>query len=77
MSVVWVLVICTGVSWGGCGHRNTGIFPDAQSCYEALGHVKMEKSGSLATGKGTGDSAYAACLPQQKTTATPTREGEG
>lgn len=38
----WILVVCIGVFWGGCGGTIRTVFDTKEECYEALG--KMHKS---------------------------------
>lgn len=36
----WVLVICLGVSWAGCGAVQIAEYPTEDSCYRALAALK-------------------------------------
>lgn len=36
----WVLVICLGVSWAGCGALQKAEYPTEDSCYRALEAMK-------------------------------------
>ena len=37
----WVLQICIGISWLGCGEKMTAEFPTAETCYVALRTMKV------------------------------------
>ena len=37
---MWQLVICIGVSWGGCGSYQESTYPTEDSCYRALREMK-------------------------------------
>lgn len=36
----WILSICIGVSWGGCGQYLKVPYPNEESCYRALSAMK-------------------------------------
>ena len=36
----WMLDVCTGVSWGGCGRHSNVPFPTEESCYRSLATLK-------------------------------------
>lgn len=40
--MAYILIICIGVSWGGCGASTRGIFPDEESCFRALREAKHD-----------------------------------
>lgn len=41
---MWMLTICIGVSWAGCGSAPRFQFADEQSCYRALDHIRTGDS---------------------------------
>lgn len=61
--MTWVLFICAGISWGGCGVVTKVPMASKAECYEALAAVRFNESGSNSR------SAYALCRPLKKADA--------
>lgn len=57
--MIWTLVICGGISGWGCGTVSTAPYPNEESCYKALEHVRFDVN----TPGETRRSAYAYCRP--------------
>lgn len=59
----WVLVICLGVSWAGCGAVQTADYPTEDSCYRALEAMKTGDQAVAESGNKRNTIAY--CKPQE------------
>lgn len=57
--MTWFLVVCAGISWGGCGIFHQTEMPSKADCFEALASIRFDETA-------TGDarrSAVAYCRP--------------
>lgn len=61
---MWVLIICAGISWAGCGIISKAEYPSEDSCYRALESMRFD----VHTESEKRRSAYAYCspVPEQK-----------
>lgn len=57
--IVWILSICIGVSWMGCGVTEKFVMPDEHSCYRAAREARLNSGPDIA--------AY--CRPREMDTA--------
>lgn len=71
MELIWVLAVCGGLSWGGCGMRHHIPMPSKEACFEALAAVRFDETASGESRR----SAVAYCYPAPPTPPAPT-EGE-
>ena len=39
--MIWTLIACIGVSWGGCGAAWISDYPSEESCYRALATMRF------------------------------------
>lgn len=58
---IWILRVCIGVSWGGCGAGGSYIFPDEQSCQRALKTMVTGDQPTAESGKKRNTVAF--CYP--------------
>jgi len=54
---MWALIICAGISWGGCGTFHQAEFPTQEACERALSTVRFDTP----PGSTSGRSAFAYC----------------
>jgi len=66
--MTWVLAICAGISWGGCGYVQHVEMPSKEACFEALAAVRFDETASGETRR----SAVAYCYPK----SSPAKEVE-
>lgn len=59
---MFMLVICAGISWAGCGNASAARFPDEASCHRALQTMVVQQNGQAAT-NGNGRQMLAYCRP--------------
>ena len=59
----WILIICIGVSWAGCGGQNTVAYPNEDSCYKALDRMKTGDQQIMESGNKRNTIAY--CKPKE------------
>jgi len=64
--MVWMLVICVGVTWAGCGGVMRGEYPNEESCYRALRTMVMPESGVVADVNSKRRSGIAYCRPKDQ-----------
>lgn len=57
--MIWSMVICAAISWGGCGVIHQTTFTTQEECERALGAVRFESP----TQGNNGRSAFAYCRP--------------
>jgi hypothetical protein len=62
--IEYVLVICAGISWAGCGVSMTYAYPDEEACQRALQTMIIQQNGQAVAGK-NGRQMYAFCRPKQ------------
>lgn len=67
--MIWMLTICIGVSWAGCGSAPRYQFPDEASCYRALEHIRTGDSPIAESDKKRNNVAYCAPLTKQQAAA--------
>jgi len=60
---MWILYVCIGVSWAGCGTGGTSLFPDEASCYRALDHMVVSNASPVGESDNRRD-VVAYCKPQ-------------
>jgi hypothetical protein len=60
----WVLTICLGVSWAGCGSNQYRTYPSEDSCYRALDHMHVSNASPVAESENRRD-VVAYCSPVQ------------
>ena len=58
----WMLTICIGVSWAGCGSYWAMEYPNEESCYRALAAMKTDGQPVAESEKRR--SSIAACSPK-------------
>lgn len=63
---MYELVLCIGITWTGCGSQEIVKFPDKDSCFENLDHVKLGGSNNQGQSK-----TLAYCRPEQKNNLSP------
>lgn len=59
----WILSICIGVTWAGCGAVANRQFPSEESCYRALAAMKTGDQPVAESSKKRNTVAY--CYPEQ------------
>lgn len=62
--MTWILTLCIGVSWGGCGSWQEREFPDADSCYRSLKEMRTGDQPISESDKKRNTVAF--CAPKQK-----------
>jgi hypothetical protein len=60
----YVLIICAGISWAGCGSVSASTFPNEESCQRSLQTMVVQQNGQAVAGK-NGRQMYAYCRPKQ------------
>jgi hypothetical protein len=67
--MAYVLVICAGISWAGCGHVSVRPFRDEASCSRSLREMRID---GVVAGEGEKRrSMYAYCRPAAKDEVQP------
>ena len=61
---IWVLVIKLGCSGLACTSINHIQYPNKESCYEALSHLRVGQAGELANNHS--DQSIVFCMPKQE-----------
>lgn len=64
MIEVWILQVCFGISWGGCGGVRYFEFPTETACYKSLDAMRLDTDDSKASEKRR--SMWAVCYPDQR-----------
>jgi hypothetical protein len=64
MIEVWVLHICFGISWGGCGGIRAYEYKDEVACYKALETMRVDVGDVKASEKRR--SMWAICRPVER-----------
>lgn len=63
--MIWVLSVCIGVSWAGCGSATQPKFPNEESCYRALAAMKTGDQPLAESSSKRNTVAF--CYPEQAT----------
>ena len=64
--MTWILYICIGVSWAGCGSIRQHEFPTADTCFRALKEMRTGDQPVAESEKKRNTVAY--CHPKQQET---------
>ena len=59
----WILIICAGISWAGCGNQMVTTYPSEESCYRALKAMRVVDQPIGESEKKR--SMYAYCAPKE------------
>jgi len=61
--MLWELVLCIGIYWGGCGRHEAVSMPNEEACYRALKALRTDESAPVESQSRRGSLAY--CAPKQ------------
>ena len=64
MITAWVLHVCIGVSWAGCGSRMMYEYPTEESCYRALRELRTGDQPTAESSKKR--NSVAVCYPKNQ-----------
>lgn len=60
---MWILYVCFGITWAGCGGVNWTEFRSIEDCERALSKMHIAQNGQAVTG-GNGRQVIAYCRPK-------------
>ena len=65
-TTAWVLSVCAGITWAGCGTGVHATFPDEASCYRAIKNMYNSDQYQPVQENQNRRSMFAVCYPKQK-----------
>lgn len=58
--MIWHLIVCAGISWGGCGYVHSTPMPSEEACFKALAALRYDEDADGETRR----SAVSYCAPR-------------